>query len=79
VPSDDELARTMPWLLDELCVELGLCLPPEQRLQVLNQPVVNVDELTDAVLVAEGIDPALERTLRRQVRAKIESRIGGLL
>jgi hypothetical protein len=80
VPPADPLAQTLRWLLDELCVELGFCVPPEERVRLQAEPVVSVDALTDAVLAAEGMDPMIcDKELRRLLRSKIDTRIGHLL
>jgi len=44
-------------LLYELCVDLGFCLPPEVRESMRTSPPDGVDSFTDAVFVAEGLDP----------------------
>jgi hypothetical protein len=69
----------VPWLLDELCVELGFCLPAGERDTLMNAPPRDVDTFTDAVFAAEGIDPGLHKQLRRAVRNKIERRLGSLM
>ncbi|WP_206068065.1 hypothetical protein [Nonomuraea composti] len=57
------------WLLDELCTRKGFCLPTEKRQQLLEQsPFTSVDAFTDAVLIAEGMDPSLHKKLREGVR-----------
>jgi hypothetical protein len=59
-------------LLDQLCVELGFCLDGESRASLIQDPPVGVDEFTDAVIRAEGLDPlTLERALRKQVRDRV--------
>jgi hypothetical protein len=67
------------WLLDELCVELGFCLPAAEREILTNAPPGDVDAFTDAVFAAEGMDPGLHKQLRRAVRSKIEQRVGHLM
>jgi hypothetical protein len=62
-------------LLDELCVELGLCLPLDEQRRLRESPPVDVDGFTDAVFAAEGLDPALDKHLRRQVREAIDRRM----
>ena len=62
-------------LLTELCVDLGFCLPPEEGKQLEAAPPTNVDGFTDAVWIAEGMepvstDPRLQR-LREQVRERV--------
>ena len=68
-----EVAGELQALLDELCVRLGFCLPPQAQTRLRQTlPPFDVDEFTDAVFVAEGLDPRLEKTLRRQVRQRVE-------
>jgi hypothetical protein len=69
----------IPWLLDELCVELGFCLPVAKRETLMNAPPGDVDAFTDAVFAAEGMDPGFHKQLRRAVRNKIERRLGRLI
>ena len=46
-------------LLDELCRGYGYCLPPEEAAALVAEPPLEPDALVDAVLVAEGLSPAL--------------------
>ena len=57
-----------------LCVRLGFCLPDEEHARLESTPPRDVDDFTDAVFAAEGLDPEFcDRRLRRQVRAVVES------
>ena len=60
-------------LLEELCVDLGFCLPPDAQARLLNDPPDDVDAFTDALIRAEGLDPYADIPLhlRRDVRARI--------
>lgn len=58
-------------LLDELCMDLGLCLPPAEKARMQRDPPTEVDAFTDAVFRAEGLDPLLSVKLRREVRARV--------
>ena len=60
-------------LLDELCVDLGFCLPADAQAQLVNRPPSDAEAFTDAVIRAEGLDPyaSIPLRLRRDVRAKI--------
>ena len=63
-------------LLDELCTELGICLPPTERARLQARPM-DVDSFVEAVLLAEGLDPELvDRALRRQIRERFLNRLG---
>ena len=57
-------------LLTKLCVDLGFCLPPRAISQFKQTPPADVDSFTDAVFIAEGLDPQVaDRRLYAQVRA----------
>jgi hypothetical protein len=66
----------LPWVLDELCVELGFCLPLHRRTEITASPPGTVNAFTDALFEAEGIDPTANQRLYVQVRDKIERRLG---
>ena len=56
-------------LLSELCDKLGFTLPADPAAQLPNSPHPGIDALTDAVLLAEGLDPQqADEELRKQVR-----------
>ncbi|MFL6074245.1 MAG: hypothetical protein ACJ73S_12680 [Mycobacteriales bacterium] len=59
-------------LLDELCVELGFCLPPAGQRRLRDAPPPDPDAFTDAVFRAEGLEPPFDRRLWRQVRERVE-------
>lgn len=59
-------------LLDQLCVDLGFCLPPDAQEELCESPGTDVDAFTDRVIVAEGLDPIyLDGHLRRQIRERV--------
>ena len=60
------LAVDVPRLLNDLCVRLGYCLPPDDQQRIIDNPPISVDAFTDAVVVAEGLDPVLMATEQRQ-------------
>ena len=64
-------SEQIAYLLDELCLELGFCLPPDERARLRDKPPEDIDALTDAVFKAGGMDPQAYRHLRRQVRARV--------
>ena len=54
-------------LLNEPCVKLGFCLPPEDSERLILSPPPTVDAFTDDVLRSECIDPLTTSTdLRKQ-------------
>lgn len=67
-------------LLDELCVSLGFCLPPDAKEALKANPPGDVDAFTDAVIRAEGMDPVLiDTALRRKMRELVDLRVGRVL
>lgn len=46
-------------LLADICIRYGFCLPPDEIDALVAAPPPDVDSFVDAVLVAEGRDPAL--------------------
>ncbi|MEV4481790.1 hypothetical protein [Micromonospora coxensis] len=59
-------------LLDELCIKLGFCLPPEESLRFRESPPRYPDSFTDAVVEAERMSNTSSRDLRRQVRVIVD-------
>lgn len=64
-------------LLNDLCIQLGYCLPPDDRQRIVSNPPASVDAFTDAVVKAEGFDPLLMATeQRQQVRRIVAAAFG---
>jgi hypothetical protein len=68
----DDREIAVQQLLDELCVKLGFCLPPDTQRRLRESPPLDVDSFTDAVFEAEGLDPVLDGRLRGQVRERVD-------
>ena len=61
--------QVLEWLLGDLCRGLGSCLPAHEQERLLSSPPSDVDAFTDAVLIAEGLDPVYtDKRLRAGVR-----------
>ena len=59
-------------LLDELCVEFGFCLPPDERARLATAPPDDVEAITRAVFLAEGLPPErASRRIYREVRDSV--------
>jgi hypothetical protein len=70
-------AKETARLLEELCVKLGFCLPPNDSERLIESPPTTVDSFTDEVLRSEGMDPVTTATdLRKQVRAVVARHMG---
>jgi hypothetical protein len=65
-------ADKMRQLLNEVCVDLGFCLPPAELTRLMAERPPTADELTDAIFTAEGLDPAVaDRALWKKVRERV--------
>jgi hypothetical protein len=57
------------WLLDDLCADLGVCLPADLRLRLLSEAErFTLDDFVDAVLQAEGLE--MDDSLRMPIIAR---------
>ncbi len=62
-------SRQIQFLLEDLCRDLGFCLPPQARIHLIQQPPDDITTFTDAVFRAEGLDPIYaDRQLYKQVQ-----------
>jgi hypothetical protein len=62
----------MARLVNELCVKLGFCLPPEAIERLVQHSPATVDAFTDDVLRREGMDPlTADSHLRSQIRSVV--------
>nr|WTA70795.1 hypothetical protein OHB51_17245 [Micromonospora sp. NBC_00855] len=68
----DDLDSNVRRLLNELCVKLGFCLPPDEIRRLEASPPGDVDSFTDAVFEAEGMGDMSYTDLRRQVRGIVD-------
>ena len=72
--------RTMPQaiqiLLDELCADLGFCLPPNEKTRLCSAERWDADEFASAVFQAEGMKIGEHLSLGRQVRRRFTDRFG---
>jgi len=59
-------------LLEHLCTELGFCLLSGERERLSSSPPDSVQAFTDAVFLAEGLDPTtVDKRLWRQVHDRV--------
>ena len=58
-------------LLYGLCVDYGFCLPPADNERLTSDPPADADAFTDAVFLAEGMDPWSDLHLRRSVKRRV--------
>jgi hypothetical protein len=63
-----DLGTDVEHLLAELCIGLGLCLPPDETRQQCESPPKTVASFADAVFAAGGTGDMSHNDLRRLVR-----------
>jgi len=63
------------WLLTELCEELGFNLPLRDPAKFEQLAKAGPDAFADEVMRVEGLDPALNKHLRKQVRDRVARRL----
>lgn len=68
----DDLGSDVQRLLNELCIKLGFCLPPNDIRRLCESPPGDVDSFTDAVFEAEGMGDMSYTNLRYQVREVVD-------
>ena len=61
--------------LGELCVKLGYCIPPSDQQAIIDNLPTSADALVDAVVIAEGLDPAVMTKEQRRPMVEIVSRL----
>jgi hypothetical protein len=66
-------AKEIKWLLEDLCVQHGICLYPDQVEEFLAPCPEDAATFTEAVFVAEGLDPNAHRRLYERVFNLVEA------
>ena len=61
-------------LVEDLCTKLGFSAAVRDAERFIELVPQGPDTFADRVLLAEGLDPALEQRLRRDVREFVETR-----
>jgi hypothetical protein len=74
VGTEKTLESEVRRLLDELCAELGFCLPAGERDALQRNPPQDLDAFTDAVFAAEARRTLAHTAVRQRPR---EHHLGG--
>lgn len=62
------LSEALDFLLYDLCVDLGFCLPPTDNARICASESWDADAFVDEVFRIEGMDPNEHLALKRQMR-----------
>jgi len=61
-------------LLDQICVELGFCLPHKVKSRLIKVPPKTSEKFTQSVIKAEGLNiDALDKSLYKSLFIKIDN------
>lgn len=71
-PASIPTATDIASLLEDLCTNLGFCLPEDAEWRLGSQPPLAASMFAAAVLWAEGIDPSSHCSLLREVERRAE-------
>jgi hypothetical protein len=66
--------KDVAWLLQDLCAQLGYSKALRQPERFIVLVPKGPDSFADEVLLAEGLDPAREKRLRREIRQFVAAR-----
>jgi hypothetical protein len=66
--------KQVAWLLQDLCTQLGYSMAMRQPERFIQLVHTGPDSFADAVLLAEGLDPAREKRQRRDIRQFVATR-----
>lgn len=70
------LQRDLEFLLSDLCVEWGFCIPPVYAVKIAQSKELDGDEFAKAVLIAEGMNLEYEKQWYRRIRSRFETKFG---
>ena len=76
--SPKTMSEALDFLLYDLCVDLGFCLPPLDHAWICASEYWEADAFTQEVFRVEGMDPDEYLTLTRQVRERFTDVFGSV-
>lgn len=73
------MKKELEYLLYDLCVDLGFCIPPNDAERIASTTALEADEFACLVIEAEGMNPEYEKQWRRKIREKFIEKFGNEL
>ncbi len=70
------LEREIRYLLYDLCVDWGFCVPPQDAERISVQEQYTAEQFATDVLVADGMNPEYEKKWFKKISAKFVERLG---
>ncbi len=75
-PKTPPMERELTYLLADLCVKWGCCIPPHAADEICKMAELDAETFAESVVAAEGLNPAYERELVRKIATKFRERFG---
>lgn len=70
------MQKSIENLLDNICVQLGFCLPPTEQEKIASQNSWQATEFAMAVISAEGLNPEYEKKWVKEISSRFTSYFG---
>jgi len=70
------MPEALDFLLYDICVELGFCLPPQDHARICATEVWDADAFTEEVFRVEGMDPDEHLKWKREIRNRFIDMFG---
>jgi hypothetical protein len=70
------MQEALGFLLYDICVDLGFCLPPDDNARICAIESWDADAFTEAVFRAEGMDPNENLKWKREIRNRFIDMFG---
>ena len=70
------MEREINYLLYDLCVIWGFCIPPKNSEEISKKTCFNAKEFATSILLAEGMNPDYEKKWIQKIATKFEERFG---
>ena len=74
--SPTTMQEALDFLLYDICVELGFCLPPEDHARICTTEFWDADAFTEEVFRVEGMDPNEHLEWKRQIHRRFTEMFG---
>lgn len=63
-------------LLDSLCLDLGFCIPPDDKKRIIDVKDWKADDFACQVIKAEGMNPDYEKQWRKKISIRFIEHLG---
>jgi hypothetical protein len=70
------MSEALDFLLYDICVDLGFCLPPADNARICAAEFWDADTFTEEVFRVEGMDPNEHLNFKRQIHKRFTDMFG---